>query len=52
MVLQYPSKRELIEELKKGSDYVGITFIMAVIPNCCCWPARFIITDIRTNSLT
>ncbi len=31
VVLQYPSKRELIEELKQGYDYVGITFIMAVM---------------------
>ncbi len=31
VVLQYPSKRELIKELKKGYDYVGISFIMAVI---------------------
>ncbi|MBI3853595.1 MAG: hypothetical protein HY298_25400 [Verrucomicrobia bacterium] len=31
VVLQYPSKRELIRELKKGYDYVGISFIMAVI---------------------
>lgn len=31
VVLQYPSKRELIKELKKGYDYVGITFIMAVM---------------------
>lgn len=31
VVLQYPSKRELIAELKKGYDYVGITFIMAVM---------------------
>jgi hypothetical protein len=31
VVLQYPSKRELIRELKKGYDYIGITFIMAVI---------------------
>jgi len=31
VVLQYPSKKELIEELKKGYDYVGITFIMAVM---------------------
>jgi len=31
VVLQYPSKREFIEELKQGYDYVGITFIMAVI---------------------
>jgi len=31
MVLQYPSKRELIKELKKGYDYVGISFIMAVM---------------------
>ena len=26
MVLQYPSHRELIRELKKGPDYVGISF--------------------------
>ena len=31
MVLQYPSKRELIRELKKGYDYVGISFVMAVM---------------------
>ncbi len=31
VVLQYPSKRELIKELKKGYDYVGITFLMAVM---------------------
>ena len=31
VVLQYPSKRELIKELKKGYDYVGISFIMAVM---------------------
>ena len=30
MVLQYPSKREFIRELKKGYDYVGISFLMAV----------------------
>ena len=30
VVLQYPSKRELIRELKKGYDYVGISFIMAL----------------------
>lgn len=30
VVLQYPSKRELIRELAKGYDYVGITFVMAV----------------------
>jgi len=30
VVLQYPSKKELIEELKKGYDYVGVSFIMAV----------------------
>ena len=29
VVLQYPSKSELIKELKKGYDYVGISFIMA-----------------------
>ena len=31
VVLQYPSKRELISELKKGYDYVGISFIMALM---------------------
>ena len=31
MVLQYPSKKEFIRELKKGYDYVGISFLMAVI---------------------
>ncbi len=31
VVLQYPSKRELIRELKKGYDYVGISFLMAVM---------------------
>jgi len=30
VVLQYPSKREFIKELKKGYDYVGISFLMAV----------------------
>lgn len=28
-VLQYPSREELIRELKEGYDYVGIAFIMA-----------------------
>jgi radical SAM superfamily enzyme YgiQ (UPF0313 family) len=31
VVLQYPSKRELIKELRKGYDYVGVSFIMAVM---------------------
>jgi hypothetical protein len=31
VVLQYPSKRELIRELKKGYDYVGVTFLLAVM---------------------
>jgi radical SAM superfamily enzyme YgiQ (UPF0313 family) len=31
VVLQYPSKSELIRELKKGYDYVGIAFVMAVL---------------------
>ncbi len=31
VVLQYPSKRELIRELKKGYEYVGVSFIMAVM---------------------
>ncbi len=31
VVLQYPTKAELIRELKKGYDYVGISFIMAVM---------------------
>ena len=30
VVLQYPSERELIRELKKGYDYVGLCFVMAV----------------------
>ncbi|MGZ4973535.1 MAG: B12-binding domain-containing radical SAM protein [Limisphaerales bacterium] len=31
VVLQYPSKAEFIRELKKGYDYVGISFLMAVM---------------------
>jgi len=31
VVLQYPSKRELVRELKKGYDYVGVSFLMAVM---------------------
>jgi radical SAM superfamily enzyme YgiQ (UPF0313 family) len=31
VVLQYPSKKELIRELKKGYDYVGVSFLMAVM---------------------
>src|SRR5512137_589995 len=31
VVLQYPSQRELIRELKKGYEYVGIAFVMAVM---------------------
>ncbi|HXR45797.1 MAG TPA: cobalamin-dependent protein [Candidatus Limnocylindrales bacterium] len=31
VVLQYPSRRELIKELKKGYDYVGVSFLMAVM---------------------
>lgn len=31
VVLQYPSKAELIRELKKGYDYVGVCFVMAVL---------------------
>jgi haloalkane dehalogenase len=31
VVLQYPSKREFIKELKKGYEYVGISFIMALM---------------------
>jgi radical SAM superfamily enzyme YgiQ (UPF0313 family) len=31
VVLQYPSKRELIRELQKGYEYVGICFVMAVM---------------------
>ncbi len=30
VVLQYPSRRELIRELKKGYDYVGVSFLLAV----------------------
>jgi haloalkane dehalogenase len=28
-VLQYPTRRELIRELKKGYDYVGVSFLLA-----------------------
>ncbi len=28
-VLQYPSRRQLIRELKRGYDYIGLAFIMA-----------------------
>jgi radical SAM superfamily enzyme YgiQ (UPF0313 family) len=31
VVLQYPSKSELIRELKKGYDYVGVSFVLAVM---------------------
>ena len=31
VVLQYPSKSELIRELKKGWEYVGVSFLMAVM---------------------
>jgi len=31
VVLQYPSRRELIKELRKGYDYVGVSFLMAVM---------------------
>ena len=31
VVLQYPSRREFIKELKKGYDYVGVSFIMALM---------------------
>jgi radical SAM superfamily enzyme YgiQ (UPF0313 family) len=31
VVLQYPSKRELVRELRKGYDYVGVSFLMAVM---------------------
>ncbi len=30
VVLQYPSRAELIRELKKGYDYVGVSFLLAV----------------------
>jgi radical SAM superfamily enzyme YgiQ (UPF0313 family) len=30
VVLQYPSKEEFIRELKKGYDYVGVSFMMAL----------------------
>jgi len=30
VVLQYPSRSELIAELKKGYDYVGVSFLLAV----------------------
>ncbi len=31
VVMQYPSRRELISELKKGYDYVGVSFLLAVL---------------------
>ena len=31
VVLQYPSRAELIKELRNGYDYVGVSFLMAVI---------------------
>jgi radical SAM superfamily enzyme YgiQ (UPF0313 family) len=31
VVLQYPSRRELIRELKRGYDYVGVSFLLAVM---------------------
>ncbi|HTL16227.1 MAG TPA: hypothetical protein VL793_03270 [Patescibacteria group bacterium] len=31
VVLQYPSKRELIRELRQGYEYVGVCFVMAVM---------------------
>ena len=31
VVLQYPSKSELIRELKKGYDYVGVSFLLALM---------------------
>jgi haloalkane dehalogenase len=31
VVLQYPSERELIRELKKGYDFVGVSFLLAVM---------------------
>ena len=31
VVMHYPSKRELIAELKKGYDYVGVCFVMALM---------------------
>jgi haloalkane dehalogenase len=31
VVLQYPSRSELLRELKKGYDYVGISFVMALM---------------------
>jgi len=30
VVLQYPSRRELIRELKKGYDYVAVSFLLAL----------------------
>lgn len=30
VTLQYPSREELIRELKKGYDYVGVSFLLAV----------------------
>ena len=30
VVLQYPTRKELIRELKKGYDYIGVSFLLAV----------------------
>ncbi|MEK7288194.1 MAG: hypothetical protein AAB091_06515 [Elusimicrobiota bacterium] len=30
VVLQYPSRREFIRELKKGYDYIGVSFVLAL----------------------
>lgn len=35
VVLQYPSRRELIAELEKGYAYVGISFLLAVFHRMC-----------------
>ena len=31
VVLHYPSRKELIRELKKGYEYIGISFVMALL---------------------
>lgn len=35
VVLQYPSRAELIAELQKGYDYVGVSFLLAVFHRMC-----------------
>ncbi|MBI4376587.1 MAG: hypothetical protein HY549_09085 [Elusimicrobia bacterium] len=45
MVLQYPSRAELIRELKKGYDYVCISFLLAVFHRM-----KEVVALVRTHS--